>query len=290
MSGLMDMLGRRGAGTLLRTEDLRDGPRQAMQAAIRARCQAVPLDQRTILCRVLGRYKMLVDARDLGLGPHLLLDGYWEYWCTSFMLNRIRPGQVCLDVGANLGYYAVLMADLSGPTGRVLALEPNPRLATLCARSLALNGFAARSAVHRLAASDAPGTLRFRASDDDPKNGHVLDGLAEEAEDGALEVAVRAAPLDDLVEGAADFIKVDVEGAEEKVWAGMQRLLDRSPGVAVLMEFNAFRCQAPEQTLRAIADRFPLRELRLDGAVAPVEPAAILDRTEDTLLVLARAG
>lgn len=286
----MDMLGRRGAGagTLLRPEDLREGARAAMQAAIRARCQAVPLDAQTILCRVLGRYKMLVDGRDLGLGPHLLLDGYWEYWCTDFMLRRIRPGQVCLDVGANLGYYAVLMADLVGPGGRVLALEPNPRLAQLCARSLALNGFAARSAVHRLAAADRPGTLRFRASLDDPKNGHVLDGLVEEAEDGALEVAVRAAPLDEVMEGAADFIKIDVEGAEEKAWAGMQRLLDRSPGVTVLMEFNAFRCQAPAETLRSIADRFPLRELRLDGTVAEVAPAAILERTEDTLLVLTR--
>lgn len=296
MSGFLDMLGRRGAegaaaagdGALLTLDDLRASQgRRTLEAAIRARCQTVPLDAHTILCRVLGRYKFLADSRDLGLSPHLLLDGYWEFWCTDFMLQRIRPGQVVWDVGANLGYYAVLMADLVGPAGRVLAVEPNPRLAQLCQRTLALNGFAGRAEVRRLAAAAAADTLRFRADLSDPKNGRLLaeaDAAAEEPD--VLEVAVQAAPLDDLTDGAVDFIKIDVEGAEEQVWAGMQRVLDRSPGIIVLMEFNARRCQAPEATLRQIAGRFPLRELHLDCTLRDVTAEQILPRIEDTLLVL----
>jgi FkbM family methyltransferase len=292
MSGLMDML-QQEAGTLLTLDDLRAGAsRTALQAAVRARCQAVTLDQHTVLCRVLGQYKFLVDSRDFGLAPHLMLDGYWEMWCTEFMLRCIRPGQVAWDVGANLGYYAVLMADLVGREGRVLALEPNPRLALLCERTLALNGYWHTAEVRRLAASDRAATLRFRAALSDPKNGRLLpDGTpppSAQDEEDTLEVAVRAMPLDDLAEGPVDFIKIDVEGAEEQVWAGMQRVLDRSPDVTVLMEFNALRCSAPGETLRAIADRYRLRELGLDGALHRVGIAEILPRQEDTLLVLSR--
>lgn len=300
MNTLIGRLGRRSGlgaaahGTLLTLDDLReDLPRHQLEAAIRARCQAVPVDAETILCRVLGRYKFFVDGRDQGLSPHLILDGYWEYWCTNFMLRRIRPGHVAWDVGANLGYYALLMADLVGPEGRVLALEPNPRLAELAARSLSLGGFwAPRAEVRRLAASDeSDRTLRFRAALADPKNGRLVAGAAP-AEDGGdddeLDIAVRAMRLDDLTDGAVDFLKIDVEGAEEAVWRGMQRLLDRSPGITVLMEFNALRCRTPEATLRDIAGRFPLRELRLDAEVYEVEIAEILDRREDTLLVLTR--
>jgi FkbM family methyltransferase len=312
MSGLMNRFGRRGAepgergaepappnerdvrGTLLTLDDLRSGqPRDQIEAAMRARCQTVTLDQHTILCRILGRYKMFVDSRDVGLAPHLMLDGYWEMWCTEFMLHRIRPGQVAWDVGANLGYYALLMAELVGGSGRVLALEPNPRLAQLCERSLALNGHWGSAEVRRLAAADrSDATLRFRAAISDPKNGRLLPeghpAARPEEEEDTLEVAVRTARLDDLAEGPVDFIKIDVEGAEEQVWAGMQGVLDRSPGITVLMEFNALRCRDAAGTLAAIADRFALRELHYDALVRPVTIAEILPRREDTLLVLTR--
>ncbi len=272
------------AGARLSLEGLRRLPRALAQDLVRARCSAVPLDATTLLCRVLGRHKMLVDGRDRGLAPHLLLDGYWEMACTRFVLGHLKVGQAAWDVGANVGYYAVLMADIVGPAGCVVALEPNPRLADLAERSLELNGFAARATLHRAAASDRAATLRFRGNVTDPKNGHVI--APDAPRDPVLaEFAVRGVPLDELGE-RADFLKMDVEGAEEAAWGGMQRLLDRSPGITILMEFNALRCADPAALLRDIAARFPLAELRADGAVAPVEAAALRARETDTMLVL----
>ena len=98
------------------------------------------------------------------------------------------------------------------------------------------------------------------------------------------------AALDDLVPGPVEFVKVDVEGAEEAVWAGMQRLLDRSPGVIVLMEFNRARCADPAGFLRAMANRFPLRELRVDTRVVPVTSDHLLGRNGDVQLVLTRGS
>jgi FkbM family methyltransferase len=279
------------AGSLLTRAQLATiEPRHLFEAAIRARCQAVMIDGQTVLCRMLGRYKLYVDSRDEGLAPHLMLDGYWEMWCSEFMLRHVKDGQVAIDVGANLGYYTVLLAELVGPRGKVFAVEPNPRLAELCEKNIAVNGFWRNTQMVPLAASDRTGvTLRLQARVSDPKNGRVLPDEAPIAPmAGVLDLAVQATRLDDLVPGAADFIKIDVEGAEEQVWNGMQGLLDRSPHVTVLMEFNAQRCLRPRQTLAEIAGRFPLRELGLDGVVRSLDPADVPERTEDTLLLLSR--
>lgn len=275
-------------GSLLSLDQLLTLPRAQRENAVRVRCLAVQLDAWTVLCRILGRHKMLVDARDIALSPHLMLDGYWEMWTTEFMLHHVRPGMVAVDVGANLGYFSVLLADIVGPQGRVIAVEPNPRLALLAERNLALNGFRQTARVERVAAgatSHTPLAFRFLASD--PKNGHVVAAGGKLPDDGdTMEIGVAGMRLDDLVTGPVDFIKIDVEGAEEAAWAGLARLLDASPAVTVLMEFNVQRCRTPEATLQDIASRFPLRELRLDGEVHAVEPPDILARQEDTLLVL----
>jgi hypothetical protein len=101
-------------------------------------------------------------------------------------------------------------------------------------------------------------------------------------------VRVPGLPLDALGE-RADFVKIDVEGAEAEVWGGMQRLLERNPTVTVLLEFSGRRGADPAALLRDIAGRFPLAELRVNGTVAPIDQAALLAREHDTMLVLRRS-
>jgi len=275
--------------SVLTLEQLRGLLRPDFENAVRGRCLAVQVDSWTVLCRVLGRYKLMVDSRDLGLAPHLMLDGYWEMWCTELMLRQIRPGMVAVDVGANLGYFSVLMADLVGAGGRVVAVEPNPYLATLTERNLALNGFQHTARVERIAAAAAAQDLAFRYRTSNPKNGHVVEAAGAPPHDGdTAQITVRGRRLDDVIGGPVDFIKIDVEGAEEQTWAGLTRTLDASPDIIVLMEFNPARCRTPEAALAEFAARFPLRELTLDHGVQPVAPADVMSRDEDTLLVLTR--
>ena len=105
--------------------------RFTLEALCCAQAQPLYLGDNSALCRVLSRYKLLLDTRDLGFAAHVLLDGYWEMWLTIFMCRHIQPGMVAIDVGANFGYYTVLMADLVGPEGHVFAVEPNPVVAAL---------------------------------------------------------------------------------------------------------------------------------------------------------------
>jgi hypothetical protein len=120
--------GRLAAGAPFEISQLLTHPRGQNEAIIRSLCRNAFLGNATSLCTVLGRYKMFVDSEDVGLSAHLLMDGYWEMWATEVMAQLIKPGMVVADVGANLGYYTVLMGELVGETGAVHAFEPNPAM------------------------------------------------------------------------------------------------------------------------------------------------------------------
>jgi FkbM family methyltransferase len=275
---------------LLGAAELRALGRVEAEAAMRARCMSMAVDATTALCRILGRYKMYVDRRDVGFAPHLMFEGYWEYWLTEFIWRNLRPGEVALDVGANHGYYALLMADLVGPGGRVHAFEPNPRLVDLLGRSIALNGFWDVVRLHPAAVAEAAGPpMTFAATEREPKNGRLLmPGEDGAAEPGATLTQVPVLSLDEAVPGPVDFVKIDVEGAEELAWRGMQGLIARSPSIRIVLEFNAGRCRAPEATLAEIAALFPLREIGFDAQARPCTAEEVLARPDDTLLFLSR--
>lgn len=271
------------------------GNRVAAEGAMRARCMVVPVDPITALCRVLGQYKMYVDLRDTGFVPHLMFEGYWEYWITEFMWRNVRPGQVALDLGANHGYYTLLLADLVGRGGKVHAFEPNPRMAELLERNVVLNGFRDVADARAEAVGDRHGdTIRLMVPLRDPKNAHLVSpGVRVPADLDGARFALHEVPLvalDEAVPGRADFLKIDVEGAEEAVWRGMQRLIARSPDVKILMEFNPRRCADPRGMLAQMTARFPLREVTFDGRAAPCSPGALLERGEDTMLYLSSAA
>src|SRR6266481_1911926 len=115
--------------------------RLSLEALCWARAQPVYLGENEGLCRILGRYKLCVDTRDQGLCTHLLLDGFWEMGLTMYIARHVRDGMVAIDIGANFGYYTILLAALVGERGHVYAIEPAPATAVMLRRSVQLNGF-----------------------------------------------------------------------------------------------------------------------------------------------------
>src|SRR3954453_12660410 len=137
---------------MLHLHDIGTLHRAALEDACRRDASPVYLGDHIGLCRILGRYKLHIDSRDGGFGANVMLDGYWELWLTQFMARSVARGAIVVDVGANYGYYSLLLADLVGPAGHVYAIEPNPAAATLLRRSVALNGFDARTTICEVAA------------------------------------------------------------------------------------------------------------------------------------------
>ncbi|HEX5102457.1 MAG TPA: FkbM family methyltransferase [Pirellulaceae bacterium] len=146
-----------------------------------------------------------------------LLLGTYEREQTALFQRHIRSGQQVLDIGAAAGYYTLLAARLVGPTGSVIAFEPNPENLPYLRTHVRQNGLA-HVRVLNLAVSDQDGTARF--------GGGTGTGTARLQADGAYEVAVRR--LDDLAaehDLAPQHLKIDVEGAELAVLRGGERLI-----------------------------------------------------------------
>jgi len=131
-------------------------------------------------------------------------------WPEMLVWKRyLRPGDLFLDVGANIGVYSVYAAECGA---EVIAVEPVPHNAKRVRENLDLNGYAGE--VVQNALSDHPGRVRITA-DEDSYN-HLVD-------EGGIEVT--ATTLDELLGNRSAVAKIDVEGAEELVLAGARKAL-----------------------------------------------------------------
>jgi FkbM family methyltransferase len=242
-----------------------------------------------VLCRVLGKYLMYADAQETGITPHLVMDGYWESWITVAIARTLRPGWHCLDIGANHGYYTLIMADAVGREGRVVPVEPTPRLADLLRQTLDVNGFPTVT-VASVAASDTDGeTLQLVI----PPRRSMNARLSQQAGPADAVVDVKSVTVDALTREwtRVDLIKIDVEGAEENVWQGMQRTIADNPALVVILEFNVDRYEDARGFLGLIERAgFRLRYIDIDGEVKDVTVDELLSRQvgDDWMLYLAR--
>ncbi len=271
------------AGQILDITGLSTENRGANEAAIRALCRNAYLGQETSLARILGRYKMFVDTADVGISSHLLMDGYWEMWTTEAMVATIQPGATVVDVGANLGYFTLLMADLVGPSGQVHAFEPNSAIAKRLRQSVAVNGFAGRTVVHQLGLGDHHGLAGFHVEPGEPGGGQVVPVSG----DGPTVPVSRLDSLDIV----PDFVKIDAEGAEAAVWRGMAGILALRRPLTVFLEFVPDRYENAGNFLDEILRHgFLLSRIDPGNGVEPTSRAAVLQRpaNQDQMLVLSR--
>ncbi|MFC5470280.1 FkbM family methyltransferase [Cohnella suwonensis] len=131
-----------------------------------------------------------------------------------------------LDIGANIGYFSVLLGMLAGPEGSLWAYEPHPRLAGLLFDNLSINYLHDRTETVAAAAYTLPGELKFFASQRFLGNSSIRapgDFYLRHYNDEFAEVAVEAVRLDDRVDdfGSLDYVKIDIEGGEYRAFLGM---------------------------------------------------------------------
>ncbi|MDO7834055.1 FkbM family methyltransferase [Sphingobium sp. HBC34] len=261
---------------ILGLNDLIRRSREINQTHIRSMGRTVVLDSRTAITRVLGRYKMFVDPSDLAISVHLMFDGFWEMWLTEEMIRLVKPGMVVADVGANLGYFSILMADIVGPAGKVLAYEPNPEMADLMRRSLLVNGLLPQVDIVQSPLTGISGeavTLYYNR--EQPGGAFVTTGHRDDHEVG---ISLFSRRFDDHPDAQrVQFAKIDAEGAEEGIWAGMAMMLAGDSLRTVVMEWCACRYRDPAAFLAAMtAPGFTLSHLDPSSGVTPVSAQAVL--------------
>lgn len=163
------------------------------------------------------------------MAPFMLQD--YEPEIRRYMNDHLAPGMVVADVGANIGFHALLMAQRVGTSGRVVAIEPGPDNIRYLKKNKALNEFdqieviAAAAGAQRENASLFVGALGTTHSLSQP-------GPSGES------VAVEVIPLDALISGPLDFAKIDAEGHELEVLGGMTRILSENTCLRLIVEWS----------------------------------------------------
>lgn len=179
--------------------------------------------------------RFLVDPHDGGVGYQLFIGRGYEDLTADVFESCMRPGMRVLDLGANIGFYSVLAAARVGPQGRVIAFEPAPENVEILARNAKLNAFAQLEVVPS-ACSDKAERVTLRLN----PRGKGLHTIGSAGADwGRLEIDTIV--LDEYFADesfCADFLKIDIEGAEERALSGMKRLIARSKSLQVLSEVN----------------------------------------------------
>ena len=198
--------------------------RSAIERWVREHAYGVTMPGGDTLCRVLGEYMFVVTLDDHSVAPHLVMNGYWEMWVTMCLAKRVKPGWRCIDVGANFGYYTILLADLVGETGKVEAWEPSEAVLRRLRQTVELSGMQDRIRVLGFAAGGVTAERVLAQPARDYGAARVCaayeSGRPEVVQTRVAQHALTTTTLDRI-----DFVKIDAEGMEPEVWAGLGDVL-----------------------------------------------------------------
>jgi FkbM family methyltransferase len=223
-----------------------------------------------------GGFSFVCDLRD-SIAREVCFTGQYEPQETALLRHLLGPGKTFVDVGANWGYFTLLAASLTGPAGRIVSLEPDPRLFPLLRANLRHNRLGHVTAL-QLAAADRTDTLRLMGFDAAGGN-WGQSRLCERPP--AASFSVPAAPLDEALDeagvGEVEVVKMDIEGAEDLALRGMEAGLARGRYRHVLLEVHphllAERGRTFEQTVAPLTAA-GYRPWRIDHSPAATRRAA----------------
>lgn len=152
----------------------------------------------------------------------------------------IKRGDTVLDIGANVGYFRLLMARIVGDEGRVYSFEPSEQNAALLKRNIDENGYTNVTIVPK-AVTNQSGSSSIYLSDE-----NVGDHRVYPSEPGREAVSIETVSLDEFFGGKkvrVALIKMDIQGAEPMALEGMRKFLERQPDVNLIMEFWPYGIQ-----------------------------------------------
>jgi len=221
-----------------------------------------------VAVEVLDQFVLWIDLHDLAVSQPCL-QGNYEPSETAYFIAKLKEGDTVLDIGANIGWYTLVAAKHIRMQGHIHAFEPRPDTLRYLKRTIHDNRLQDLVTVWPYALSDKAGKLKLVWAKNTTNPGGSF--MTTESISGHEAVEIEVAVLDELIPDIApDVIKIDVEGAEPRVFRGAQKAIARKkrPILSELHPKQLMRVSevTPAQYINQMADYgyqcWPLEEGR----------------------------
>lgn len=222
-------------------------------------------------------HRLYLDAGD---SLNLSIHGVHEPEETDLVQSLVRKGDTVLDIGAHIGYFTILLAQLTGESGTVVAFETHPANAALLRRSMDESGYK-HVVIENKAVTAHSAKLELFASSKGSVDHRIVGSLK-----GRDRIQVDGVALDDYFDPNTriDFIKMDIQGAEGHAILGMKNLIAHQDRLTILSEFEPWGLEASGVGARTYLDMltdlgFVLYDLQSEsGRKRTATPETLVDR------------
>lgn len=174
-------------------------------------------------------HKMFLDKID---SLYLSVHKDWDDFETTLLEKEIQKGNVVLDLGANIGFYTLVLARLVGEKGKVYAFEADPTNFEILKKNVEINGYKNVILINK-AVLDKNGKIKFYVDEGNTAGNSIYQGKNTKS------LEVEAVRLDNYFtkDRKIDFVKIDIEGSEFRAMMGMSKLLKENKKIKIMTEF-----------------------------------------------------
>lgn len=240
--------------------------------------------------------KLITPSDDLSLTPDLVVSGAMEWPLTRYMMNHVKAGQTVIDVGANIGYFSVLIGYLIGPKGKLICYEANPDLYLFLLDNLSINYLHDRTQAYPLAVYSEETEISFYQSKKYMGNSSIHkhnEFYHKHYVDQIQEIRVKTAILNQHLSqiGHIDLLKIDIEGGEYHAFLGMGDFVKEKINT-IILEVNQEMLQADwflfKQLLIQYRDDYGKKfsTINNEGIAVPVELESVLEHGSFPYIVM----
>ncbi|MFM7795907.1 MAG: FkbM family methyltransferase [Candidatus Nitrosotenuis sp.] len=237
-------------------------------------------------------HKMYLDS----LFAPISVTGIWEPVQTEYIKNNVKKGDIVIDLGAHIGYFTLIFAELVGVQGRVFAFEPNPQNYSLLMKNVSVNNFTNVTTVQK-AVSDETKTIQLFLSENNTGDNRIFN-----LNDNMKSIEIESIRLDDFFKNYdynVGFIKMDIQGSEANALVGMKTVLEKNRHLKIISEFWPYGINgsgnSPEEFLNMLTDLgFKMNRINhIDKKIEPIEisdldPAKFNDKSYEENLLFVR--
>jgi len=176
-------------------------------------------------------YKMSFLPNDRGISAELLLFKTHEPLHTGLLSKELKADMVCIDVGSNIGYYAILESTLVGKNGKVICIEPSPPSFKMLQKNVKLQN-SSNIETYNFACGDYDGTVKFFVSNRSNWSRVIPENKSKSIVDEDLtiiDVSIKKLDtfLTEIPETKIDIIRMDIEGYEYTALRGMTKTIEK---------------------------------------------------------------